>query len=197
MFMRPEPAVAITIAYGDGIGPEIMEATLAILREAEAQLSIETIEVGERIYNMEASAGILPSAWDTLTRNKILLQAPVVEPENKQTLHAELCHRLGLSNTRSDSIGDVSAHIFWSDEFALFMPAHDTQSEQRDTNTANPSAMLLAAAMMLKHIGQHEPAARIRNALASLSNEAEPLTTRAFIEAMEARLWLPLPAASQ
>lgn len=36
----------ITVAYGDGIGPEIMEAVLSILREAEAEISIDIIEIG-------------------------------------------------------------------------------------------------------------------------------------------------------
>ena len=33
------PSVPITVAYGDGIGPEIMEATLHILKEAGAKLA--------------------------------------------------------------------------------------------------------------------------------------------------------------
>ncbi len=37
----------ITVAHGDGIGPEIMAATLHILEAAGALLDIETIEVGE------------------------------------------------------------------------------------------------------------------------------------------------------
>ena len=40
----------ITVAHGDGIGPEIMEATLHILKEAGARLDIETIEIGEKVY---------------------------------------------------------------------------------------------------------------------------------------------------
>ena len=32
----------VTVAHGDGIGPEIMEATLHILKEAGAGLDIET-----------------------------------------------------------------------------------------------------------------------------------------------------------
>lgn len=38
----------ITIAKGDGIGPEIMDATLAIIMAAGAQIQIEEIEVGEK-----------------------------------------------------------------------------------------------------------------------------------------------------
>ena len=37
------PATPITVSYGDGIGPEIMDATLRILEAAGAQLDIETI----------------------------------------------------------------------------------------------------------------------------------------------------------
>ena len=40
----------ITVAYGDGIGPEIMQATLAILEAAGAQLEVEEIEIGEKVY---------------------------------------------------------------------------------------------------------------------------------------------------
>ena len=36
----------ITVARGDGIGPEIMDATLDILEAAGAQLDIEEIEIG-------------------------------------------------------------------------------------------------------------------------------------------------------
>jgi hypothetical protein len=43
----PTP-VPITVAHGDGIGPEIMAATLHILKEAGAALEIDTIEVGEK-----------------------------------------------------------------------------------------------------------------------------------------------------
>jgi isocitrate dehydrogenase len=40
----------ITVAYGDGIGPEIMQAVLHILMKAEAQIRVEVVEVGEKLY---------------------------------------------------------------------------------------------------------------------------------------------------
>ena len=88
----------ITVAYGDGIGPEIMEATLHILREAGADITVETIEVGERVYNMGASSGILPSAWETLRRNKVLLKAPITTPQGKgyKSLNVTMRKTLGL-----------------------------------------------------------------------------------------------------
>lgn len=71
----------ITVAHGDGIGPEIMNATLHILKEAGAQLDIETIEIGEQVYLKGNSAGIEPSAWESLRRTKVFLKAPITTPQ--------------------------------------------------------------------------------------------------------------------
>ncbi len=71
----------ITVAHGDGIGPEIMDATLAILKGAGARLEIETIEVGEKVYLSGNTSGILPSAWDSLRRTKVFLKAPITTPQ--------------------------------------------------------------------------------------------------------------------
>src|SRR5207302_10187208 len=67
----------ITVAHGDGIGPEIMNATLQILEAAGAELDIETIEIGEKVYLRGNSAGIEPSAWDSLLRTQVFLKAPI------------------------------------------------------------------------------------------------------------------------
>jgi isocitrate dehydrogenase len=40
--------VPIAVAHGDGIGPEIMEASLHIIQESGA-LEIETIGIGEKV----------------------------------------------------------------------------------------------------------------------------------------------------
>ena len=56
-------ATPITVARGDGIGPEIMAATLRILEGAGARLAIEEIDIGEKVYLAGNSAGIEPSAW--------------------------------------------------------------------------------------------------------------------------------------
>lgn len=71
----------ITVAHGDGIGPEIMDATLRIIEAAGAQLEIETIEVGEKVYLSGNSAGIAPSAWESLRRTKVFLKAPITTPQ--------------------------------------------------------------------------------------------------------------------
>lgn len=71
----------ITVAKGDGIGPEIMEATLKVLFAAGAELEIEEIEVGEKVYLSGNTSGISAEAWDTIRRNKIFLKAPITTPQ--------------------------------------------------------------------------------------------------------------------
>jgi len=71
----------ITVAYGDGIGPEIMAATLHIIQSAGARIAIEEIEVGEKVYLRGISAGIEPSAWESLRRTKVFLKAPITTPQ--------------------------------------------------------------------------------------------------------------------
>src|SRR5216683_1843059 len=73
--------VPITVARGDGIGPEIMDATLRIIEAAGARIDIEEIEVGEKVYLRGISAGIEPSAWESLRRTKVFLKAPITTPQ--------------------------------------------------------------------------------------------------------------------
>ena len=73
--------VPITVAYGDGIGPEIMTATLDIIKAAGARIDIEPIEVGEQVYLRGISAGIEPSAWESLRRTHVFLKAPITTPQ--------------------------------------------------------------------------------------------------------------------
>ena len=74
-------AVPITVAYGDGIGPEIMDATLRIIKAGGAMLDIETITIGEAVFRKGITSGIEPSAWDSLRRTKVFLKAPITTPE--------------------------------------------------------------------------------------------------------------------
>lgn len=71
----------ITVAKGDGIGPEIMDATLRILQAAGAQIEIDEIEVGEQVYLSGNTSGIAPESWDVIRRNKVFLKAPITTPQ--------------------------------------------------------------------------------------------------------------------
>ncbi len=71
----------ITVAKGDGIGPEIMDATLKVIQAAGAQLEIEEIQIGEQVYLEGHTAGIKPEAWESLRRTKVFLKAPITTPQ--------------------------------------------------------------------------------------------------------------------
>jgi isocitrate dehydrogenase len=74
-------AVPVTVAYGDGIGPEIMDATLRIITAGGADLDVETIRIGEAVYAEGNTAGIEPEAWESLRRTKVFLKAPITTPQ--------------------------------------------------------------------------------------------------------------------
>ena len=73
-------AIPVTVAYGDGIGPEIMDATLRILDAAGAPLRYEVVEIGKKMYEQGHTSGIAPEAWDTIRRNPVFLKAPITTP---------------------------------------------------------------------------------------------------------------------
>jgi isocitrate dehydrogenase len=93
----------ITVAKGDGIGPEIMDATLKIILAAGAEIEIEEIEVGEKVYLAGNTAGIAKASWDVIRKNKIFLKAPITTPQGGgyKSLNVTTRKFLGLySNVR-------------------------------------------------------------------------------------------------
>lgn len=73
--------IPIAVAHGDGIGPEIMEATLYVLNEAGANLEIHNVEIGEKVYLSGHPTGIEASTWEVLRNTKAFLKAPVTTPQ--------------------------------------------------------------------------------------------------------------------
>ena len=71
----------ITVARGDGIGPEIMDACLRILKAAGAALDYDEVNVGEKVYLSGNTSGIEPNVWDSLRRTKVFYKAPLTTPQ--------------------------------------------------------------------------------------------------------------------
>ena len=88
----------VTIAKGDGIGPEIMDATLRVLTAAGASIEPEYIQIGETVYNAGSTAGITSQSWDSIRRTRVLLKAPVTTPQGKgyKSLNVTIRKTLGL-----------------------------------------------------------------------------------------------------
>lgn len=93
----------ITVAKGDGIGPEIMDATLKIIKASGAKVKFEEIEVGEKVYLSGNTSGISPQSWETIRKNKVFLKAPITTPQGGgyKSLNVTTRKMLGLySNVR-------------------------------------------------------------------------------------------------
>lgn len=90
--------IPITVAEGDGIGPEIMGATLDILSESGAQLEIHKVEIGEKVYLKGQPTGIEPRTWDLIRNTKAFLKAPITTPQGGgfKSLNVTIRTALGL-----------------------------------------------------------------------------------------------------
>jgi isocitrate dehydrogenase len=90
--------IAITVAHGDGIGPEIMNATLRVLEAAGARIAPEVIDIGEKVYLSGNTAGIAPESWDSLRRTKVFLKSPITTPQGGgyKSLNVTIRKTLGL-----------------------------------------------------------------------------------------------------
>lgn len=73
----------ITVAKGDGIGPEIMDACLHVLQQAGANLALEEVEVGEKVYLAGNTSGITPEFWDSIRRTRVFYKAPLTTPQGE------------------------------------------------------------------------------------------------------------------
>lgn len=108
--------VPITVARGDGIGPEIMDATLRILSAAGARLDIHEIEIGEKLYSQGIMNGISEDSWDKLRETKVFLKAPIFTPMGGgfKSLNVTVRKTLGLyANVRPS----VAYHPFIETNF--------------------------------------------------------------------------------
>ena len=88
----------VVLAYGDGIGPDIMDVTVKLLKEVEADLNFDVIEVGAKIYEKGYSSGIVPDAWDYIRNSDAFLKAPITTPQGGgyKSLNVTIRKTLGL-----------------------------------------------------------------------------------------------------
>lgn len=88
----------IAVAEGDGIGPEIMKATLHILEASGAQVEIHRVEIGEKLYLKGFTTGMDPKMWDVIRGTKAFLKAPITTPQGGgfKSLNVTIRTTLGL-----------------------------------------------------------------------------------------------------
>jgi isocitrate dehydrogenase (NAD+) len=87
----------IAVIRGDGIGPEIMDATLQVLDALNLGLSYDFVEAGLSAY--EKQGELLPAATlDAIHRHRIALKSPLTTPvgEGFSSINVELRKRFDL-----------------------------------------------------------------------------------------------------
>src|SRR6187397_890477 len=87
----------IAVIRGDGIGPEIMDATLHVLEKLDLGLSYDFVDAGLSAY--EKCGELLPAAtMDAITKHRIALKSPLTTPvgEGFSSINVELRKRFDL-----------------------------------------------------------------------------------------------------
>jgi isocitrate dehydrogenase len=92
------PARDIVVAAGDGIGPEITEAVLAVLAAADGGLVFRPVTVGLEAYQAGAQSGFGPDVMDAITTHGVLLKGPITTPQGGgyKSVNVSLRKSLGL-----------------------------------------------------------------------------------------------------
>src|SRR3977135_3309604 len=93
---------------------------------------------------------------------------------------------LRMENLYGDTISDLCAHSVgglglvpganFGHECAIFEAVHGSAPDIAGKNIANPTAVLRSALLMLRHLGEHEAALRIRNAIDEVYRDRTKLT---------------------
>jgi isocitrate dehydrogenase (NAD+) len=93
---------------------------------------------------------------------------------------------LVLPNLYGDIISDLAAGMVgglgvapganFGEGVAVFEPTHGSAPKYAGQNKANPIAEMLSGMLMLRHLDEHDAAARLEGAIAELIREGESVT---------------------
>ncbi len=125
-------------------------------------------EVAEKYPKIEFEDRIVDNMAMQLVQKPELYDV-LVMPNLYGDILSDLCAGLvgGLGLVPGANIGDNAA---------LFEPVHGSAPKYAGKNYVNPSAMIMAAVLMLKHMEEKEAANRIEKALAAQIKEGKELT---------------------
>lgn len=76
----PQAKRKITILSGDGIGPEVVDAALAIINATGVAVEFEKCEAGARGFEKGISTGIPKESIESIERNRVVLKGPLETP---------------------------------------------------------------------------------------------------------------------
>jgi len=128
------------------------------------------------------------------TFKRIALEYPEIESEDRivdnmcmqLVQKPEIYDVLVLPNLYGDIISDLAAGLVGGlgvapganigDEIALFEATHGSAPKYKGLNKVNPTAMMLSAVLMLKHINEEKAANLLENAIAEVIEEGKYVT---------------------
>jgi isocitrate dehydrogenase (NAD+) len=137
--------------FSDGV---FVETARRIDEDEYPDIEIEEIQVDELAMWL---------AWEPEGLDVLLL--PNLYGDIISDLAAGLTGGLGLA---------AGANIGW--EYAVFEPVHGSAPDIAGRDVANPLAMILSAAMMLRHVGEDEAARRVEGAVAAVLERGSTVT---------------------
>lgn len=78
--MTSQKTHKITLIPGDGIGPEVIQATRKIIEATGVKIDWELCEAGAEIFKKGQATGVPQETIDSIMRNKIALKGPLETP---------------------------------------------------------------------------------------------------------------------
>lgn len=70
----------VTIIEGDGIGPEVVRATLAAVEATGVNIEWEFADAGGKAFNRGVVSGVPAETMDSIDRNRLVLKGPLATP---------------------------------------------------------------------------------------------------------------------
>ena len=88
----------VSVAAGDGIGPEITAATLRVLAAAGVPIDFEPVEMGLACWQQGLTSGLPAASWDAIRASGVLLKGPMTTPQGSgmKSLNVTLRKSFGL-----------------------------------------------------------------------------------------------------
>ncbi|PJK11299.1 isocitrate dehydrogenase [Lysobacteraceae bacterium NML08-0793] len=137
----------ITVIRGDGIGPEIMDATLHVLDQMNLGLGYEEADAG--MVALEKHGDLLPQATlDSIARNGVALKSPLTTPvgegftsinvtlRKKFDLYANVRPAKSFPNTKSRFASGVDLITIRENTEGLYIGEGQTVSEDGELATS-------------------------------------------------------------
>ena len=76
----PSSAHTITVIDGDGVGPEVTDAALTLIRLSGAPLTVEHADAGGKAFDRGVLSGVPTETIDSIATNRVVLKGPLATP---------------------------------------------------------------------------------------------------------------------